>query len=280
MKRNTKFLIIFFLLSGMYSHAQTIAKAKTKTAKTTTTSNAERLDMTGAYLMTRQHATDGAMDTSFNRRQFKMYTDRHMIYVHAADNDSLAVYGIGTYRLENGKVIENIFYHSDTGSTSENFTLSINKSSDGYSQVIYFPNQTNNKTFVLTEDYKRVDRNVKSPLDGAWKQVRLQSTAPDGTITTLDNPTQFKLYQAGNFVWVHTTRDSATQKPLSYYGYGTFTMKGKNTIIETNTNTTFASSLTGVPVTVQIKLLGNDSFEQTLVTPDGFKMVELYQRMQ
>lgn len=279
MKNLPFFCSVLLLLSIIQVQAQPTAKAKTKAAKTTA-SNPESLGMRGAYQMTRQHASDGTRDTSFNRQQQKIYTDKHMIYVHAADNDSLAVYGIGTYKVENGKVIENVFFTSDSGAVNERYELAINKLGDGYSQVIYFNDQASNNTFVLTEDYKRVDKNITSPLDGAWKQVKRISIAKDGTTITDENPTQFKVYQAGNFIWVNTSRDTVNNKPVSYYGYGTFKMKGQNELVENNTNTTFASVLVGTPVTVQIKFTGKDSYQQTIMWPNGNKEIEVYQRLQ
>lgn len=271
-------LLCCFLLFSLYSYAQPVAAAKTKAAKMNM-GRSNTSNMRGAYQMIRQVVNDGTKDSLINNEQFKIFTDRHMNYVHPAQGDSLAVYGIGTYKVENGKVIENIFYTSSEGKVNEQYELSIKQLGDGYSQVINLPAQGENRSFVLTEDYKRADRSPATPLDSAWKQVRRMSIAKDGTTRTDESPTQFKVFQAGNFIWVNTSKDSATNKPVSVYGYGTFKTNGKNAIVEQNTSSTFKSILVGVPVTVQIKFTGKDSFQQTIEWPNGNKEIEVYQSL-
>jgi len=73
--------------------------------------------------------------------------------------------------------------------------------------------------------------------------------------------------------------DSATQKPLSTYGYGTFTMNGQKEASEVATNSTFTSALVGKPVVLQLAFTGKDAFQQTILWPDGAKSIEKYQRL-
>ncbi|SHG25529.1 hypothetical protein SAMN05444008_12310 [Cnuella takakiae] len=56
-------------------------------------------------------------------------------------------------------------------------------------------------------------------------------------------------------------------------------MKGKNQLVETNTNTTFRTDLMGVPVTVQIKFQGTNNYEQVIEWPNGVKQVEVYEKL-
>jgi hypothetical protein len=98
-------------------------------------------------------------------------------------------------------------------------------------------------------------------------------------LQTNANPVQFKIFQSGNFVWVNTYTDSASQKPASAFGYGTFEMNGQNEVTETNTHSTYASQLVGKPVTLKIDLTGKDAYKQTMLLPDGSKQVEFYERL-
>ena len=94
-----------------------------------------------------------------------------------------------------------------------------------------------------------------------------------------NNPTQFKVFQSGNVMWANTHTDSATQKPVTAYGYGTFVMKGANQAVETMTNSTYRYDLVRKPVTLQLKFTGKDHYEQTIVWPSGEKLVEVYERL-
>lgn len=79
-------------------------------------------------------------------------------------------------------------------------------------------------------------------------------------------------------MWARTDKDSATGKPVSTFGYGSFEMEGPNRLRERTTNSTFRTALIGKPVSVQIKMMGNDAYEQTIDWPTG-KSVETYQRL-
>ncbi|HVE61548.1 MAG TPA: hypothetical protein VNA26_07000 [Chitinophagaceae bacterium] len=236
-------------------------------------------DMQGAYSMTRQVVNDGTKDSVTTRPQFKIYTDRYMIYVNQRLNDSLANYGIGTYKMQDGKLIEYVFFRSSDGARKDSFELKINKTGDGYTQIIEFPADSQGRKFVLTEDYKKVGQAATTtPLDGAWKQTKAMYTPNKGSTSTEENPTQFKVYQSGHFIWVNTTQDSATKKPVSVFGYGSFTMEGKNKSKEINSNSSYVTSLVGKPIMLELEFMGKDAYKQTIVTPDG-KQVEFYHRL-
>jgi hypothetical protein len=173
--------------------------------------------------------------------------------------------------------MEYVFFNSDSGSVKDTFELEIKKSGDGYTQIIHIPFQ--GKDYVLTEVYKRADKKMTSPLDGAWKQTRAIYIDKNGKEFTAETPTQFKIYQSGNFIWVRTDKDSATNQPVSYYGYGTFTMDNDRQSTETNQRSTFATALVGIPVTIQLKFTSKDAYQQTIAFPDGSRSIEEYERM-
>ena len=234
--------------------------------------------MKGAYSMLRQIANDGTNDSMMNSEQFKIYTDRYMIYVHPKAGDTLAEYGIGLYEVKAGKVMEYVFYNHDSGAVKDTFELSIYKMGNGYKQTIHFP-EGEGRRWTLIEDYISVGKNTTSPLDGAWKQTKSYSIAPGGKRTNTTGRTQFKVYESGHFIWVRTSMDSASNKPVSYYGYGSFEMDGKDKFTEINTSSTFRSVLLGVPVSLQLQMMSKDAYRQTIVDENGYKWVEEYTRL-
>ena len=270
----TPCLVAGFLLAGLCLKAQ---QQISNTQPTSGAKNTKR-GMAGAYALLRQMVNDGTKDSVIHIEQLKIYTDRYMMYAHRMPNDSLAEYGIGRYTVEDGKVIEDVFFTSANGDQNNKVELQITKTGDGYTQVINFPPDSQGVRYTLTEDYKTVSRPVTTPLDGAWKQTKSTNIPQKGSIITNNNPAQFKVYQSGHFIWGNTQKDSATQKPLSYFGYGTFNMKG-NVVTEQSIQSSFASSLVGQPVTLQVQLTGKDAYTQTILWPNGDRTVEVYQRM-
>ena len=243
-----------------------------------TDASSRNLNMKGAYSMLRQIANDGTKDSMMNTEQFKIYTDRYMIYVHPKAGDTLAEYGIGLYEIKNGKVMEYVFHNSDSGAVKDTFELNIYKMGNGYKQTIHFP-EVEGRRWTLIEDYISVGKNTTTPLDGAWKQTRFTQITPDGKRTNMPKQTQFKVYESGHFIWVRSSMDSAGRQPVSYYGYGSFEMEGNKKYTEINTSSTFRSDLLGVPVSIQLEMLGKDAYRQTITSEDGSKWIEEYTRL-
>lgn len=248
-------------------------------AQESVTSKAAGSTMKGAYNMTLQKANIDGRDSAFNTSQLKIYTDRHYMWAHALPNDSLGEFGIGTYRVQNGKVVEYPVYSTIAGQVGDTFELDIEKRGDGYSQVINLPPDTLGRTWILTEEYREVGTNATTPLDGAWKMTGATEYPKGGTPRQIPNPVQYKVYQSGYVMWANSYKDSATQKPVSAFGYGTFKMSGANKAIETMTNTTYRTDLVGNPVTLQLQFKGKDGYQQTIVWPDGARTVEVYERL-
>lgn len=253
-------LVILFLAIGQGSMAQNMPK------------------MQGAYSLSSQIGNNGTRDSLMKTNQFKIYTDRYMMYASPNATDSMATYGIGTYSTANGKVVENVFFSTTDGNRKDTIELAVTKVPTGYKQVIDFSNETEGK-FILTEEYKNVSKAVTTPLDGAWKQTKTMFIPKSGTPITDNNPTQYKMYQSGCFIWADTYTDVETNKPMSRFGYGTFKMVGPNKVEETNTNSTFFNTLVGKPVLLQVAFTGKDNYSQTIVYPNGDRSVEVYERL-
>jgi hypothetical protein len=255
--------------------------ANTTSTKATNTQNTDTVtSMKGAYAMISQKFSVDNQDSIYTIQQLKIYTDKYFMYAHARSGDSLADYGIGTYRLENGSVLEYPFYTSTGGANRDTIALQITKRADGYSQVINFPPDSAGRRFVLTEDYRTVSRPVSTSLDGAWKMTKAIQYPKMGAPMETTDAVQFKVFQSGYYMWARTMKDSATQKPVSFFGYGTFEMTSPGQVRELTSQSSFRSQLVGKPVTLQVAFKGKDAYEQTIVWPDGVRIVESYERLQ
>lgn len=238
---------------------------------------AKELNIKGAYSMTSQVLNDGTKDSAIDRKQLKIFTDRHMMYASANLTDSFANFGIGEYSIDKGKVVEHIFYSSTNADKRDTVTLLVDTTENGFTQVIEsIPYE--GKNYKLTEKYIEESKDRATPLDGAWKQVKNIYITSKGDSSVNENPMEYKVYQSGNFIWAITTKDS-TQTPFSVFGYGVFQMDGDNKSVETIKNSTFTSGLVGKTYEVAIELDGNDSYKQTITFANGDRSVEIYKRL-
>jgi hypothetical protein len=235
------------------------------------------LKMKGAYAMTRQVLNDGTKDSLLDRKQLKIYTDKHIMYASPNITDSLANFGIGTYEIKDGKVIEYINYRASEGNRKDTVALSITKTANGYTQVIDRI-LIDGQYFKLTEDYDEVSTGEKSDLDGAWKQVKNIYRSAKGDSSVNNNPLEYKIYQSGYFIWAITVKDSANNSS-SVFGYGRFENNGKNKINETIQNSTFVTGLVGKTYEVSIEFDGDNRYSQTITFANGDKSTEIYERL-
>jgi hypothetical protein len=242
-----------------------------------TDSTNNNLRMEGAYAMTRQVINDGTKDSLLNRKQLKIYTDKHIMYASPNVNDSLANFGVGTYTIENGKVIEYINYRASTGNKKDTIQLKITKTPNGYTQVIDRI-LIDGQYYKLTEDYDEVSSGGKTALDGSWKQVKNIYRAKKGDSSVNNNPLEYKTYNAGYFIWAITIKDSAN-KASSVFGYGRFEMNGKDKMNETIQNSTFVKGLVGKTYEVDLSFEGDNKYQQTITFANGDKSIEIYERL-
>ena len=239
-------------------------------------SNAD-FDIRGAYSMIRQIGNDGTGDTVLKKEQLKIYTDRFMMYASPRATDSFGEYGIALYRQSMDTVKEFIFYTSSEGEVRDTAILEVTKLPNGFRQIIRYNDSAS--TFVLTEEYDKVGKEPASPLDGAWRQIKDIFIDKNGDTTRNTRKTQFKMYEAGYFIWANPNKDPSSNNFYSAYGYGTFKMLNKNKSQETNINSTFYTQLVGRPVDIDIEMLGKDGYKQTINGPQGEKSVEIYERL-
>ena len=235
-----------------------------------------KLNMRGVYTMLRQQQIEGSKDSLLKREQIKFYTGKYMLWAAPKPNDSLAEYGLGTYSVAGDTVVEYVFHTSIAGDRKDTFALAIIPKPDGYTQKIEFSFDPRRK-FILSEDYKKVGTKQVSLLDGLWKMDR--RLAIENGDTAVDEHIQYKVYQNGYFTWVNTYTDPVSSDTLSSFGYGTFTMNGRNRIRELNINSTFATELIGRTVDLEIRQPSKDRYIQTLTNSQGIKFIEYYTRM-
>ena len=234
-------------------------------------------DMKGAYSMTKQIGNDGTKDTLLKKEQLKIYSDHFMMYASPRATDSFGEYGIATYSHDGNRIRENIFYTSTAGEVRDTAMLEISKLPNGYKQVIRYVDSSG--TFVITEEYDKVGKEPATKLDGAWKQTRDIYINKKGDTTRNTTKTQFKIYEAGYFIWANPNKDPASNNFYSAYGYGTYKLLNDTTTQETNINSTFYSQLVGKPVDIKIEFDGKDKYKQTIGDPKGERSVELYERL-
>src|SRR6476646_10699465 len=171
----------------------------------------EKIVMVGAYQMTTQTLNDGTKDSVIQRNQLKIYTDEYMMYASPNVTDSFANFGIGKYKIENGKVYEYRFYTAEQGEKMDTFELNIEKTYNGYKQIIEHIN-IGGKTYKLTEEYVSKGTDQKSPLDGTWKQVKNIYLTSKGDSSVNNSPLEYKTFGAGYFIWAITVKDSTNRK--------------------------------------------------------------------
>jgi hypothetical protein len=227
--------------------------------------------------MTSQVINDGTKDSVIDRKQLKIYTDQYMMYASPNVSDSFANFGIGKYKIEGGKVIEYRFYTAEEGERMDTFVLNIEKTYNGYKQVIEnIPIQ--GKNYRLTEYYTLVAAEQKSPLDGSWKQVKNIFLTSKGDSSINNSPLEYKTFQSGYFIWAITVKDS-TNKRTSVFGYGPFEMVGSDKIRESVANSTFVTGYVGKKYELAIQFNGSDTYQQTITFANGDKSTEGYQRL-
>lgn len=236
----------------------------------------EKINMAGAYSMLSQTVNEGSMDTVINRKQLKIFTDDHVIYAAMRFPDSLASYGIGTYDIENGNVIEHFFYTSGNAARRDTFVLKIDKSDKGYKQS-YDHVSTQNRKYFQVEEYETVGKADSTPLDGAWKLTENYYIQKTGDTTTNPNITQFKVYKSGQFIWAASYRDSANRS-LTFFGYGNFEMDGNNISKEVNTLSTYPPIIDST-FNIELEFMGKDMYKQTIVQSNDNRSVEVYERL-
>jgi len=242
--------------------------------------NKSEISMPGVYQMEYQEIDNNGETTKFtDLHQLKIYTDDYFMYTQLDVSDTTYAFGVGTYRVDNDSnmVYEQVIFSASgetADSSGQEYPLIITTNIDGYKQVI--PNITiQGENVQLTESYKRSKAQETSPLDGVWKETRFYTIM--GNDTTFVDRVQYKTFYSGYFMWGQVFNDS-TGKQNTAMGFGSFTMPDATHLKETDLNSTYAIT-PGQTFDVEIEMMGNDQYRQTLPNSDGSRNVEEYQRL-
>lgn len=234
--------------------------------------------MPGTYLMESQTVNYNGKDTKYtDLKQLKIYTGNFMMYVQLSPADSVSAFGAGSYTSDTSGVTENVIFSSH-GAVADNshpsFQLNITTTPDGYNQFI--PEiKIAGQLSKLTEVYQKVGTDVKSPLDGVWKEIEGYSVQGNDTIRY--KRIQYKAFYQGYFMFGNFSTDSSSVRPTGI-GFGTFVPDGENKISETDLNSSYPV-IAGHTFSVEYELNGSDNYKQTITNSDGSKSVELYERL-
>lgn len=237
--------------------------------------------MPGVYSMQSQTIDDGTDKTTLkDLKQLKIYTDKYFMFVQANRANSIYSFGVGTYSVnDSGYVIENSIYSasdSTFNSDPRTYTLDITTNVDGYNQFI--PDITiGGQKSTLTEEYKRSGTQINTPLDGVWKQTAFYIV--NGNDSTEYKRTQYKAFYNGYFMYGQYYVDDSTGLNTTGMGYGSFKMENDHQIKETDLNSSY-NIIPGQVYTIEIEMIDENNYKQTLTQQDGSKHIELYRRLE
>jgi hypothetical protein len=238
----------------------------------------EKVSQAGVYKLDKQMASGGGKDTVYKRAQFKIYTDKYFMYSGMAPDSSVG-FGVGSYNLDTGnRIIERNIYSSGSLDSSRSFNLTVTRTDSGYSQVIPALAVIKGVKYKLIEDYSKVAGTDTSVLDGLWK---LNNTFwVKGKDTTKGNETQFKIFWAGHFMFVHRYPLDQTGRTFKNgFGYGTYSFKS-DTLTEEDEMSSH-SVLVGRKFSIKITMNGKNEYSQVIDdSKAGIQTTEIYRRVQ
>ena len=234
-------------------------------------------DMKGTYLMNSQVLKNDSAEIKYTTlKQLKIYTDSFFMYTNVNTGDSLSAFGVGSYTPGEGMITEKVIYSASdsTLGTPNSYPLTIDKVHEGYTQVI--PEIiVQGKPAKLTEDYREVGKEMNSPLDGVWKEVRSYDIVGKDTVPKAR--IQYKAYHDGYFMFGHFLPDS-TGRSRTGMGFGTYEKINESQIKETDLNSTYPI-IAGNSFVVDFAMEGSDAYVQTIVDTLGNRSVEHYERV-
>ena len=130
--------------------------------------------------------------------------------------------------------------------------------------------------YYMMEEYKRSGTDIKTPLDGVWKESSFYVV--NGNDTTAHERTQYKVFFHGYFMYGQYNLNDSTNTHSTGMGFGTFKMENDHQIKETDLNSSF-NIIPGQVYTIDIDMINENSYKQTLTQADGSKHIEIYQRL-
>lgn len=227
-------------------------------------SETKTTSQTGVYTLDKQVITDGKTEmvksTANGDVQYKIYTNEGYFYI-GINKDSSAAFGTGSYTQVGNTITETNIYNNGSLDTAWDAKLEITNNDKGYTQVI--PElKAGGVSYKLTEDYTKVQATGTSTLDGIWHQTKSIDVS-NGKDTVVGTYNEYKVYNAGHFMWATKVTDTASKKEVKYVGHGTFTLN--NDALTENLD---LSNIPGANHKYEIKLKFNGADEYTQETAD------------
>ena len=233
----------------------------------------------GAYSLDKGIWNDGTKETetlaSDGNTQFKIYTDASYFYIAEAKDSSVS-FGVGSYIQKDAKNIEEVnIFNSGSMDTASTAQLEITKTEKGYNQFI--PEiMVRGAKWSGTEYYTKLEGGVASDLDGVWHQSK--SLEITGTDTADRTYNEYKVYQAGHFMWAAMYKaDTTAQSFTKAIGKGSFTLN-KDALTE---DLTFSNNKAWVgKYNIPVSFNGPDEFTQTITdTVNKITSIKTYKRV-
>jgi hypothetical protein len=235
--------------------------------------------MAGAYSLDKVIWNDGTKDTEASaadgNTQFKIYTADSYFYI-AEGKDSSVAFGVGSYTQKDANNIEEVnLFNSGSLDTVSTAKLAITKTEKGYNQVIA-EIMVRGAKWSDSEFYTKLEGSGTSDLDGVWHQTKsIDVTGQDSVVNTYN---EYKVYQAGHFMWAaRAITDTTTKVLANHIGKGSFTLS--NGLLIEDLNFSSNRNWTGkynIPVTFN----GPDEFTQTIAdTVNKVTSIKTYKRV-
>lgn len=235
-------------------------------------------EMPGTYFMESQTVKSATTEKTYkDLKQLKIYSNKYFMYVQVNPADSSSAFGIGTYTTDTGIVKEeNLYRAMDTSITdaTQNFTLQITRTPDGYEQVIPEMKSDTSK-YRLTEVYRKVGAPDTSSINGIWKETKSYKIVAGDTFA--NNRIQYKAFNDGYFMFGQVVADSSGQRRTGI-GFGTFKVINENEIKEIELNSSY-KFIMGKEFTINLTWDGQDKFMQSFTDADGAAVMEYYERL-
>ena len=233
--------------------------------------------MAGVYKLDKQWISGGGTDSTYEKKQIKIYTTNQFIYAGMTADSSVG-FGVGNYKVDTGNHInENEFYSSYRLDTSRNFKLDVTTNVNGFTQKIPAIATIKGVKYDLMESYTVIPSNDSTKLDGLWKMDKSYSI--NGKDTLKKTVTQYKIFQGGHFLFAgRYLTDKTGNKFKNNFGYGNFSLKG-DSLVEANTLASDPSALTH-KFNVNITFKGDDAYTQVITDPkNNERSIETYVRV-
>jgi hypothetical protein len=237
----------------------------------------EKLSLIGVYKLEKQRITGGGTDSTYLRKQIKIYTAHNFIYAGMTPDSSVG-FAVGTYKPDTGnRIIEHEFFSSFNLNASRTFKVDIMMKDSGYSQKIPDIAVIKGIKYDLVEDYTRLPAGDTSKLDGLWKMTKAYLLK--GNDTSNQQNTQYKIFWGGHFLYIHSLPiDKAATKFKSGFGFGTFSFKD-NMITEQDQMSNDTRVLNH-QFAVKTIFSGNDEYTQVIYDSKmNQQSVEIYKRV-